>query len=54
MLGRGPFVGYTLATLDEGSDDVTLDTRLIDGDPHAEALASPSRPTASPRSIRSR
>jgi predicted nucleic acid-binding Zn-ribbon protein len=33
MLGRGPFVGYTLATLDEGSDDVTLDTRLIDGDP---------------------
>ncbi len=33
MLGRGPFVGYTLATLDEGSDDVSLDTRLIDGDP---------------------
>jgi chromosome segregation ATPase len=33
MLGRGPFVGYTVASLDEGSDDVSLDTRLIDGDP---------------------
>ncbi len=33
MVGRGPFVGYTLATLDEGGDDVALDTRLIDGDP---------------------
>lgn len=33
MLGRGPFLGYTLATLDEAGDDVALDTRLIDGDP---------------------
>ncbi len=33
MLGRGPFVGYTLATFDDGSDRVALDTRLIDGDP---------------------
>jgi chromosome segregation ATPase len=33
MLGRGPFLGYTLATLDEAGDDVSLDTRLIDGDP---------------------
>jgi chromosome segregation ATPase len=33
MLGRGPFVGYTLATFDDASDRVALDTRLIDGDP---------------------
>jgi chromosome segregation ATPase len=33
MVGRGPFVGYTLATFDDGSDRVALDTRLIDGDP---------------------
>lgn len=33
MVGRGPFVGYTLATLDEAADGVGLDTRLIDGDP---------------------
>lgn len=33
MLGRGPFLGYTVATLDEDGDGVALDTRLIDGDP---------------------
>ncbi|MDP3220481.1 MAG: hypothetical protein Q8S73_40690, partial [Deltaproteobacteria bacterium] len=33
MVGRGPFVGYTLATLDEGAEGVGLDTRLVDGDP---------------------
>lgn len=33
MLGRGPFVGYTLAAFDDASDQVALDTRLIDGDP---------------------
>ena len=33
MVGRGPFVGYTLATLDEAAEGVGLDTRLIDGDP---------------------
>jgi hypothetical protein len=33
MVGRGPFVGYTLATLDEAAEGVALDTRLVDGDP---------------------
>jgi predicted nucleic acid-binding Zn-ribbon protein len=33
MFGRGPFLGYTLAALDEGSAEVSLDTRLLDGDP---------------------
>lgn len=55
MLGRGPFVGYTLATLDEGSDDVTLDTRLIDGDPPRPeafiAVASDSEPSLDPLAV---
>ncbi|MEZ4407394.1 MAG: hypothetical protein R3A52_13100 [Polyangiales bacterium] len=33
VVGRGPFVGYQLATLDEAAEVVTLDTRLVDGDP---------------------
>ncbi|MFO0608519.1 MAG: hypothetical protein U0324_35465 [Polyangiales bacterium] len=33
MFGRGPFLGYTLASLDEAGEDVALDTRLLDGDP---------------------
>lgn len=39
MVGRGPFVGYTLATLDEAAEGVGLDTRLVDGDaPKPEAF----------------
>lgn len=34
MLGRGPFAGYLLASLDgEAPGGVSLETRLIDGDP---------------------
>lgn len=33
VAGRGPFVGYQLAALDEPATGVSLDTRLIDGDP---------------------
>ncbi|MBI5514448.1 MAG: hypothetical protein HY909_11810 [Deltaproteobacteria bacterium] len=39
LLGRGPFVGYTVASLSEGAEQVGLETRLLDGDPPApEAL----------------
>jgi chromosome segregation ATPase len=39
MLGRGPFVGYTIAVLGDGGEGVTLDTRLMpDEPPAAEAF----------------
>jgi hypothetical protein len=33
LLGRGPFVGYAIASLFEAPDGLDVDTRLIDGDP---------------------
>ncbi len=34
MLGRGPFAGYLVASLDgDGAAEISLETRLIDGDP---------------------
>lgn len=33
LFGRGPFMGYLVGSLDEGADAVSLETRLIDGDP---------------------
>lgn len=55
MVGRGPFVGYTLATLDEGAEAVGLDTRLVDSDPAKPeafiAVASDSAVALDPLSV---
>lgn len=35
LLGRGAFVGYTIASLEQSPDDITLDTSLMPEDPEA-------------------
>ncbi len=55
MFGRGPFVGYTVAALDDAAPDVALDTRLMDGDPPRPegfiAVASDTAVTLDPMAV---
>ncbi len=55
VLGRGPFLGYALAALDEEPDGIALDTRLMEGAasrPEAfVALASDTPVTVDPLAV---